>query len=71
MEEGSVVLVEAGSEGVVIRPAAAVPIEVYTPERRAALLLESAIDADDYARARDEVESMGLDPDSIPHERPT
>jgi len=70
MDEGSVVLVEAGSEGVLIRPAAAVPVEVYSSERRAALLLENATDADDYARVRDEIERMGLDPDSIPHERP-
>ncbi len=70
MDEGSVVLVEAGADGVVIRPAAAVPVEVYTSERRAELLLENATDADDYDRARDEIERMGLDPDSIPHERP-
>ena len=70
IEEGSFVLVEAGPEGVVIRPADAAPSEVYSPERRATLLLENAVDAGDYARARDEVERMGLDPDSIPHERP-
>jgi AbrB family looped-hinge helix DNA binding protein len=70
IEEGSVVLVEEGPDGVVIRPAAAVPLEVYSPERRAAFLLENATDAEDYARVRDEVIAMGLNPDSIPHERP-
>jgi AbrB family looped-hinge helix DNA binding protein len=70
IEEGSVVLVEEGPDCVVIRPAATVPVEVYSPERRAAFLLENATDAEDYARARDEVMGMGLDPDSIPHERP-
>ena len=71
IEEGSVVLVEEGPDCVVIRPAAAVPVEVYSPERRAAFLLENATDAEDYARARQEVERMGLDPDSIVHERPS
>ena len=70
IEEGSVVLVEEGPDCVIIRPAAAVPVEVYTPERKAALLLENATDDEDYARVRDEVVRMGLDPDSIPHERP-
>ena len=70
IEEGSVVLVEEGADCVVIRPAVTAPIEVYSPERRAAFLLENATDAEDYARVRDEVKRMGLDPDSIPHERP-
>jgi AbrB family looped-hinge helix DNA binding protein len=70
IEEGSVVLVEEGPDCVVIRPAATVPVEIYSPERRAAFLLENATDPADYARVREEVMSMGLDPDSIAHERP-
>jgi AbrB family looped-hinge helix DNA binding protein len=70
IEEGSIVLVEEGPDCVVIRPAAAVPVEVYSPERRATFLLENATDTEDYARVRDEVLGMGLDPDSIRHERP-
>ena len=69
IEEGSVVLVEEGPDGVVIRPAAAVPLEIYNPERRAELLLENAVDPDDYAQAREHVRKMGLDPDAIPHQR--
>ena len=70
IEEGSIVLFEEGIDGVVIRPAAAVPVEIYSTERRAAFLLENATDEKDYARAVEEVRLMGLDPDSIPHERP-
>ncbi len=70
IEEGSVVLVEEGPDCVVIRAAAAVPVEVYSRERKAAFLLENATGKEDYTRARGEVERMGLDPDSIPHERP-
>ena len=69
-EEGSSVLVEEGSDGVVIRPAVTLPIEVWTPERKAAFLLENAVDRKDYAWARREVRRMGLDPDKIPHGKP-
>jgi AbrB family looped-hinge helix DNA binding protein len=67
IEEGSSVLVEEAPEGVVIRPAVTVALEIYTPERRADFLLTNAADARDYARARREVRRMGLDPDAIPH----
>lgn len=70
LEEGSVVLIEEGPDGVVIRPAAAVPLEIYSPERRAELLLENTIDPQDYAQAQEHVRKMGLDPDAIAHERP-
>lgn len=69
-EEGSLVLVEEGPDGVIIRLAVAIPVEVYTPERKAEFLLENAVDAEDYARAVEEVRRMGLDPESIPRERP-
>jgi AbrB family looped-hinge helix DNA binding protein len=70
IEEGSSVLVEDGAIGVVIRPAVTVPVEVWTRERKAAFLLENAVDRKDYAWARREVRRMGLDPDKIPHGRP-
>lgn len=66
IEEGSLVVAEATDEGILIRPAVVVPLEVYTPEREARFLLENATDAEDYARAasvvRDELE---LDPDAL------
>ena len=70
IEEGSSVLLEEGPEGVVIRPAVTVPLEIYTPERKAEFLLTNSVDLKDYARARKEVERMGLRPDAIPHRRP-
>ena len=70
LEEDTLVLIEETEEGVTIRPAVALPVEIYPPERRAAFLLENAVDEGDYARARDEVRKLGLDPDEIPHERP-
>lgn len=45
--------------------------ERYTPRRLAQFLLENATDATDYAAARREVRKLGLDPDKIPHDRPS
>jgi AbrB family looped-hinge helix DNA binding protein len=70
IKEGSLVIAEERAEGVLIRPAAAFPIEIYTPERRAEFLLSNAVDAKDYARAKEEVRKMGLDPKKIPHHKP-
>ncbi len=71
IEEGSVIIAEEREDGILIRPAAVVPVEVYTPERRAEFLLNNAVDAEDYRRARAEVKRMGLDPDRIKHHRPS
>jgi len=70
IEEGSLVITEERAEGILIRPAVAMPLESYGPERRAEFLLNNAVDADDYARAVEEVRAMGLDPEAIPHQRP-
>lgn len=70
LEEGSEVIAEETEQGILIRPAVTLAIERYPAERKAELLLNTAVDGDDYERARDEVERLGLDPDAIPHERP-
>ena len=70
IEEGSIVIAEETSDGILIRPAVVVPVERYTPERKAEFLLSNAVDATDYRKARREVRKLGLDPDSIPHRRP-
>jgi AbrB family looped-hinge helix DNA binding protein len=69
-EEGSVVIVEERPEGVLVRPARVLPVEVYTAERKAEFLLSNAVDAEDYAAAREEVRKLGLDPDAVPHCKP-
>ncbi|MBI4543663.1 MAG: AbrB/MazE/SpoVT family DNA-binding domain-containing protein [Gemmatimonadetes bacterium] len=70
LTEGCTVIAEETEEGILIRPAVTVPIEMYSAERRAEFLLSNAVDDDDYARARNEVRKLGLDPDSIDHHRP-
>ena len=70
IEEGSEVIAEATPEGILIRPAMTVPIELYSDERKAEFLLSNAVDAEDYRQAQKEVRRMGLDPSKIEHERP-
>ncbi|HEX8454472.1 MAG TPA: AbrB/MazE/SpoVT family DNA-binding domain-containing protein [Longimicrobium sp.] len=70
IEGGSTVLAEATAEGILLRPAVVLPVEIYTPERRAEFLLNSAYDADSHQWALAEVRALGLDSDAIPHERP-
>ena len=70
IEEGSIVIAEEKYDGILIRPAMVVPVERYTPERKAEFLLSNAVDEADYRKARKEVRKLGLDPDSIPHRRP-
>jgi AbrB family looped-hinge helix DNA binding protein len=70
IEEGSIVTAEARDDGILIRPAAIVPIERYTPERKAEFLLNNAIDSEDYREARKAVQKLGVDPDRIPHKKP-
>jgi AbrB family looped-hinge helix DNA binding protein len=70
IEEGSFVIAEAREGGVLIRPAVILPVEVYTPERKAQFLLSNAVDPADYAGAVAAVRAMGLDPKTIPHDKP-
>ena len=70
IEEGSIVTAEAVEDGVLIRPAVVLPVERYSPERKAEFLLSTATGDADYQRAKKLVEEMGLDPKAIPHRRP-
>ncbi len=70
IEEGHLVVAEERPEGVLIRPAVALPVEIYTAERKAEFLLSDAVDAEDYQAAADEVKKMGLKPLTIPHSKP-
>jgi AbrB family looped-hinge helix DNA binding protein len=70
IEEGSIVTAEEKDDGILIRPAILVPVERYTPERKAEFLLSTATTEADYRKARRAVRKLGLDPDSIPHRRP-
>src|SRR5580704_2804217 len=62
IEEGSLVITEEREDGILIRPAMAVPIEIYSPERKAEFLLSNAVNAEDYRETRKEVRRLGLNP---------
>jgi AbrB family looped-hinge helix DNA binding protein len=70
IEEGSIVLAEEKDDGILIRPAVLVPVERYSPERKAEFLLSTATTDADYRKARRAVRKLGVDPDSVPHRRP-
>ena len=70
IQEGSEVIVDETPEGILIRPAITVPLEIYGLERKAEFLLSNAVDEEDYRGALNAVREMGLDPAKIPHHRP-
>ena len=70
IEEGSEVIAEETPDGILIRPAVTIPVEVYSLERKAEFLLSNAVDPKDYERAVAEVRELGVDPDDIPHHHP-
>ncbi len=69
-EEGSLVIAEARAEGILLKPVATIPVEIYTLERKAEFLLNNAVTPEDYAWAVGEVRKMGLNPESIAHKKP-
>ena len=70
IEEGSLVIAEERADGILIRPAVAVPVEMYAPARVAEFLLSNAVDGSDYRAAMRAVRKLGIDPRTIAHERP-
>jgi AbrB family looped-hinge helix DNA binding protein len=70
IEEGSIVTAEEKDDGILIRPAVIIPVERYTPERKAEFLLSNAVDDGDYRKAGNAVRKLGLDPDKVRHRRP-
>lgn len=70
IEEGALVIAEEREDGILVRPAVALPVEKYSPERVAEFLLSNAVDEDDYEAVVGRVKAMGIDPDSIPHTKP-
>ena len=70
MKEGSILIAESRAEGVLLRPVVTLPLEIYSPERKAEFLLNSAITPEDYEWAVQETRKLGVDPESIPHDKP-
>jgi len=67
IKEGDLFLAEEREDGILLRPAIAVPVEIYTPERKAEFFLNNAVTREDYDAACEDIRAMGLDPARIPH----
>jgi AbrB family looped-hinge helix DNA binding protein len=67
MTDGSFVMAEERPDGILLRAAAVLPMESYSPERKAEFLLSNAVNAADYADAIKAVRAMGVDPATIKH----
>jgi AbrB family looped-hinge helix DNA binding protein len=71
LQEGDLLVTEEREDGILLRPAVAVPVEIYTPERKAEFLLNNAVTREDYDEScriiRDE---LGLDPAKIRYTDP-
>ena len=70
LADGSLVIAEEREDGILLRPAIATAVELYSDQRTAEFLLSNATDGEDYEAARRDVLAMGLDPDRIPHRKP-
>ena len=66
LKEGDLLVTEEREDGILLRPAVAVPVEIYTPQRKAEFFLNNAITKEDYDRACEDIRAMGLDPNNIP-----
>ncbi|MGH7870361.1 MAG: AbrB/MazE/SpoVT family DNA-binding domain-containing protein [Candidatus Dormibacteraceae bacterium] len=70
IEEGCLVIAEERPDGILIRPATAIPVEIYSPQRKAELLLSNAVNEADYRAAVAAVKKLGIDPARTLHRKP-
>ena len=68
LEEGSLLIVEPMSDGILLRPALALAVEIYPPERKAQFILNNAVTDEDYLWAVEEIKKLGIDPENVPHQ---
>ena len=66
-EDGADIVQVPTRDGVLIRPAATVPVRVYNDEDKAMFLLNNSCSKAEYQEARKQVAAMGINPDTIKH----
>jgi AbrB family looped-hinge helix DNA binding protein len=68
LKEGDLLVTEEREDGILLRPAVAIPVEIYTPQRKAEFFLNNSVTKEDYDEAcRTIREDFGLDPAKIPY----
>lgn len=70
LKEGDLLITEEREDGILFRPAVAIPVEIYTPERKAEFLLNNAVTKENYDEACEDVRELGLDPAKVPFTDP-
>ncbi len=65
LDEGTLMVAEPRPEGILLRPAVALPIEKYSPIQKAEFLLNNAVTDDDIRWAEEEIRKMGIDPNDV------
>jgi len=70
VHEGDILITEEKENGILLIPAVVVPVEIYSLKRKAEFILSNAIDSNDYEKACEEVQNLGLDPMKIKHHKP-
>jgi AbrB family looped-hinge helix DNA binding protein len=70
LNDETLVVIEEQGGGVLIRPAVALPIDVYSQHRIAEFMLNNASSPSEYDKAVAEVRARGIDPSTVPHEKP-
>jgi AbrB family looped-hinge helix DNA binding protein len=71
LKEGDLLVTEEREDGILLRPAVAIPVEIYTPQRKAEFALNNSITKEDYDEACKYIrEELGLDPKKIRYTDP-
>jgi AbrB family looped-hinge helix DNA binding protein len=71
LKEGDLLVTEEREDGILLRPAVAIPVEIYTPQRKAEFFLNNSLTKEDYDEAYRTIrEEFGLDPTKIPYTDP-
>src|SRR5579871_1177923 len=66
LEEGSLLVTEVKDGEIRLRPASVYEPEVWSPERKAELLLNNAVTREEWDEIALDVKSWGLDPSNLP-----
>lgn len=71
LKEGDLLVTEEREDGILLRPAVAVPVEIYTPQRKAEFALNNSLTKEDYDEACRYIRAeLNLDPAKIRYTDP-